>query len=295
MFIGMSLIEFTKQFQSDADCISYLRDIKWKDGVKCNKCNSTEFWKGKCSDNVRCKQCGYEESPTAGTLFHKIKFPLLKAFHICYRVSVSKKGMSSWGLSRELDLRQMTCWAFKRKIQEAMASSSLHPLEKRVDVDEMAIGGLDEGGQGRSKADKKLVTIAVEVREDGEMGRAYGRVISNYSSEELGKIFDKHISKENAKVRTDQWSGYSPLQSKWNIEMIKSEKGKKFPEMHTLIMNLKSWLRGIHHKCSEKHIQAYLNEFFYRFNRRGSIKTIFHNLVVRMLNTAPIYHTAFTT
>ena len=293
MFTGMSLIEFTKQFQDNSDCISYLRDIKFKDGVKCKKCNSTQFWKGKCSDNVRCKQCGYEESPTAGTVFHKIKFPLLKAFHICYRVSVSKKGMSSWGLSRELDLRQMTCWAFKRKIQEAMASGSLHPLEKRVDVDEMAVGGHDESSQGRSKADKKLVSIALEVREDGEMGRAYGRVISNYSSEELVKIFDKHISKEN--VRTDKWRGYSPLQSKWNIEMIKSEKGKKFPQMHILIMNLKSWLRGIHHKCSEKHVQAYLNEFFYRFNRRGSIKTIFHNLVVKMINTAPIYHTAFTT
>ncbi len=127
------------------------------------------------------------------------------------------------------------------------------------------------------------------------MGRAYGRVINDYSSKELEKIFDEHISKENAKVRTDQWSGYSPLQSKWNIEMIKSEKGKKFPEMHTLIMNLKSWLRGIHHKCSEKHMQAYLNEFFYRFNRRGSGKTIFHNLVVRMVNTAPFYHKVFTT
>ena len=172
MFTGMSLIEFTKQFQSEADCISYLMDIKWKDEVKCTKCNSKEFWKGKCSNNIRCKQCGYEESPTAGTLFHKIKFPLLKAFHICYRVTVSKKGMSSWELSRELDLRQMTCWAFKRKIQAAMASSGLNPLEERVDVDEMAIGGHDEGSQGRSKADKKLVSLPVEIREDGKMGRA---------------------------------------------------------------------------------------------------------------------------
>ena len=295
MFTGMNLIEFTKKFQSDADCITYLMDIKWKDGVKCKKCGSNEFWKGKCSNNVRCKQCGYEESPTAGTLFHKIKFPLLKAFHICYRVSVSKKGMSSWGLSRELDLRQMTCWAFKRKIQEAMKSSEEHPLIGRVDVDEMAIGGHDEGGQGRSKADKKLVSLVVEIREDGEMGRAYGRLINDYSSQQLEEIFDKHISKENAKVRTDQWAGYSPLQTKWNIERVKSEKGKKFPELHILIMNLKSWLRGIHHKCSEKHMQAYLNEFFYRFNRRAFDKTIFHNLVARMVKNAPVYHMAFTT
>ena len=295
MFTGMNLLEFTKRFQTDADCISYLMGIKWNDGMKCVKCNGKEFWKGKCSNNIRCKKCGYEESPTAGTLFHKIKFPLLKAFHICYRVSVSKKGMSSWGLSRELGLRQMTCWAFKRKIQQAMASSESFPLEGRVDVDELAIGGHDEGGQGRSKADKKLVSLSVEIREDGKMGRAYGKLIDDYSSKELEKIFDAHISKKDAKVRTDKWTGYSPLQSKWNIEMIKSDKGKKFPELHILIMNLKSWLRGIHHKCSERHMQAYLNEFFYRFNRRKFGETIFHGLLVRLVKSKPLYHKEFTT
>ena len=295
MFTGMSLLEFTQHFQSDADCLSYLMDIKWKDTVSCTKCNGKEFWKGKCWSNVRCKQCGYEESPTAGTLFHKIKFSLLKAFHICYRVSVSKKGMSSWELSRELSLRQMTCWAFKRKIQAVMASSGSSPLQGRVDVDEMAIGGHDEDSQGRSKGDKKLVSVAVEIRDEGKMGRAYGGVINNYSSQELKEIFDKHISKESAKVRTDKWTGYSPLQSEWNIEMIKSEKGKKFPELHILIMNLKSWIRGTHHKCSQKHMQAYLNEFFYRFNRRGFGKTIFHNLIVRMMKSNPLFHKAFTT
>ena len=291
----MNLLEFTKRFQTDTDCTSYLMEIKWNDRMKCVKCDSEEFWKGKCSNNIRCKKCGYEESPTAGTLFHKIKFPLLKAFHICYRVSVSKKGMSSWELSRELGLRQMTCWAFKRKIQQAMASSESHPLEGRVDVDELAIGGHDEGGQGRSKANKKLTSLSVEIREDGKMGRAYGKVINDYSAKELEKIFDAHISKKDAEVRTDKWAGYSPLQSKWDIEMVKSDKGKKFPELHILIMNLKSWLRGIHHKCSEEHMQAYLNEFFYRFNRRKFGKTIFHKLLVRMVRSKPLYHKAFTT
>jgi hypothetical protein len=295
MFTGMNLIEFTKRFQTDADCISYLIDIKWKDGMKCVKCDSEEFWKGKCSNNIRCKKCGYEESPTAGTLFHKMKFPLLKAFHICYRVSVSKKGMSTWGLSRELGLRQMTCWAFKRKIQEAMASSESFPLEGSVDVDELAIGGHDEGAQGRSKGDKKLISLSVEIREDGKMGRAYGKLINDYSTKELEKIFEAHISKEDAKVRTDKWTGYYPLQSKWDIEMLKSDKGKKFPELHILIMNVKSWLRGIHHKCSEKHMQAYLNEFFYRFNRRKFAGTIFHGLLVRLINCKPLYQKAFTT
>lgn len=294
MFEGMNIISFSKRFQTDEDCLQYLVDIKWDDGFKCSKCGSLKYWQGKQWANLRCQDCGYEESATAGTLFHKIKFSLLKAFHICYRVCVSKKGMSSCELSRELSLRQKTCWAFKRKIQEAMKSSASHPLTGAVDVDEIAIGGHDEKSQGRSKGDKKLICLAVEIRNDKKMGRAYATVINDYSSIELRKIFDTHISKE-AQVRTDEWSGYTPLESEYTMERIKSDKGKNFPEMHTLIMNLKSWLRGIYHKCSEKHMQAYLNEFFYRFNRRGFGKRCFHNLIVRMVESKPLFIKAFTT
>lgn len=295
MFQGMNIIEFSKRFQTDADCFQYLMDVKWSTGFKCSKCGSLRHWKGKQWRNLRCRDCGYEESATAGTLFHKIKFSLLKAFHICYRVCVSKKGMSSCELSRELSLRQKTCWSFKRKIQEAMKSSGNHPLTGQVDVDEIAIGGHDEQSQGRSKGDKKLVCMAVEIRDGKKMGRAYGTVIDNYSSAELRKIFDAHISKEEAQVRTDEWTGYAPLESEYKMERIKSEKGKNFPEMHTLIMNLKSWLRGIYHKCSEKHMQGYLNEYFYRFNRRAFGKTCFHKLIVRMVETEPLFIKSFTT
>lgn len=295
MFEGMNIIEFGKRFQSNADCLQYLMDIKWDAGFKCCKCGSLKHWKGKQWTNLRCHDCGYEESATSGTVFHKIKFGLLKAFHICYRICVSKKGMSSCELSRELSLRQKTCWTFKRKIQEAMKSSGKHPLTGRVDVDEIAIGGHDEQCQGRSKGDKKLVCLSVEIRENQKMGRAYGVIINDYSSAELRKIFDMHISQEKAQVRTDEWTGYTPLESEYEMERIKSDKGKNFPEMHTLIMNLKSWLRGIHHQCSEKHMQGYLNEFFYRFNRRMFGKNSFHNLIVKMVETKPLFIKAFTT
>jgi transposase-like protein len=295
MFEGMNIIDFGKRFQSNADCLQYLLDIKWANGFKCSKCSSLKCWKGKQWTNLRCQDCGYEESATAGTLFHKVKFPLLKAFYICYQVCVSKKGVSSCELSRELTLRQKTCWSFKRKIQAAMQSSQKHALTGRVDVDEIAIGGHDEQSPGRSKGDKKLVCLAVEIREDKKMGRAYGTVIDNYGSEELRKIFDAHISKEKALVRTDQWTGYTPLESEYTIERIISDKGKNFPEIHILIMNLKSWLRGIYHKCSEKHMQAYLNEFFYRFNRRSFGKTCFHKLIVTMVQMKPLFLKEFTT
>jgi transposase-like protein len=203
--------------------------------------------------------------------------------------------MSGCELSRELTLRQKTCWSFKRKIQEAMKSSQEHPLTGRVDVDEIAIGGHDKLSQGRSKGDKKLVCLAVEIRKDKKMGRAYATVINDYSSEELKKIFDRHISKDKAQVRTDEWTGYTPLESEYEMQRMKSEKGKNFPEMHNLIMNLKSWIRGIYHKCSEKHMQSYLNEFFYRFNRRAFGKRAFHRLIVTMIQTEPFFIKQFTT
>jgi hypothetical protein len=118
--------------------------------------------------------------------------------------------------------------------------------------------------------------------------RAYGTLINDYSNAELKKIFDMHISKEKAQVRTDEWTGYTPLESEYRMERIKSDKGKDFSEMHTLIMNLKSWLRGIYHKCSDKHMQAYLNKFFYRFNRRGFGKNSLHKLIVMMIQTKPL-------
>ncbi len=120
----------------------------------------------------RCLTCGYEESPTANTLFHKIKFDLVKAFHICYSVSVFKKGMSTTELSRELNLRQKICWAFQHKVQVAIASSEQYALKGNIEVDEFAVGGQYQAQQGRAKGDKKIIAIAVEKPTDQSMGKS---------------------------------------------------------------------------------------------------------------------------
>ena len=97
------------------------------------------------------------------------------------------------------------------------------------------------------------------------MGRAYAIPIDNFSNNELKKIFDTHIDK-GSKVKTDKWSGYFKQKENYNLEQVKSEKGANFPELHILIMNLKNWIRGIHHRISKKHLKRYLDEFFFRFN-----------------------------
>src|SRR6188768_2380028 len=126
MFNDMSLREFNRRFSSDDDCRQYLFDIKWKNGFCCRKCGHGLAYLGETRFHQRCQSCDYGESVTAATLFHKIKFPLLKAFGIAFAVAVRKKGMSTLELARSFSIRQTTAWLFKRKLQQAM--SSCRPL-----------------------------------------------------------------------------------------------------------------------------------------------------------------------
>ncbi|GHV70590.1 hypothetical protein FACS189420_2310 [Bacteroidia bacterium] len=139
-FMGVNSINFYRRFQTDADCYQYLSAIKWEDGYQCKKCGNTTFCRGKQPHSRRCNKCKYDESPTAGTIFDKLKFSLLIAFHIVFKISTKKKGMSSLELSEEFELRQKTCWEFKWKIQQAMASRRQSPLTGEVHVDEFLTG-----------------------------------------------------------------------------------------------------------------------------------------------------------
>jgi hypothetical protein len=215
-------------------------------------------------------------------MLDKCKFPLLIAFHIAFKISTKKKGMSTLELSEEYELRQKTCWDFKLKIQQAMRSSGKYPLNGTVHVDEFYIGGEEEGRPGRSKGDKKLVVLALEVVPSG-VGRAYACAIDDASSKSLHPFFLSHISKD-AHVVSDKWCGYKPLKKDFpNLVQIESHDGDNFPDIHVHIMNLKGWLRGIHHHCSRERLQGYLDEYHFRYNRRNSMDTIFDVLIRKMV------------
>ena len=292
MFQGISIKQFNESFQNEEDCKQYLFDLKWKEGYQCRRCNCVKSYKGRTAFHLRCKVCGYDESVTAHTLFHKIKVPLLKAFGMAFRISVRKKGMSTTELAKEFSVNQKSSWLFKRKSQEAMKSSGKHLLENKVEVDELMIGGIDAGQRGRSKGDKKLIAIAVEKVKDNKIGRAYAQVIEDAGAESLKAFFDTHINSDEARVLTDVWRGYWPLESEYEIKQKPSAGGKNFPGLHVMIMNLKGWLRGIHHHCSEKFMNGYLDEFFFRFNRRNFLNSIWHKLIERFVINQPYTYKA---
>jgi hypothetical protein len=121
-------------FQSDEKCLEFLADLKWHDGFVCRKCGNTNHCPGKTPYSMRCTRCKTEESASAGTIFHNCKFPISKAFYIAYNVCKGKENLSTYEFARRLSLRQMTCWNFKTKIEDALKS-----IESLTDGEKMSI------------------------------------------------------------------------------------------------------------------------------------------------------------
>jgi len=279
---------FKDRFADKPSCYVFLSELKWKDGYNCKRCDSTDYIKGKQPSSRRCRSCGYDESTTSGTLFHKLKFGIDKAFEMLYEIVTSKKGANSIWLAEHFSVNQKTAWLFRQKVQIAMKSSEQYPLENEVHVDEFEIGTPQKGEQGRSKSDKKVrVVIAFEYR-NGKSGRGYAKVIKDYSSASLKPIFDIHI-KNNAQILADGWRGYSPLKEDYpDLKQILSEKGRNFKMLHIQIRNFKNWLRGVHSYCNKEYLQKYIDEYFFRFNRRNYRKSILDKIIERSVLCKPI-------
>ena len=195
--------------------------------------------------------------------------------------------LPSLELSSEFEQRQKTCWEFKWKVQQAMSSSLKYPLTGEIHIDECYIGGEEIQKRGRSKGKKKLVIVALEKLPFNGVGRAYAQIIEDASSNSFRPFFEDHISKD-AVISTDGWTGYSPLKKEYpNLKQISSNSGKNHPDMHIHIMNMKGWLRGIHHHCSSERMQGYLDEYHFRYNRRNNMETIFDTLLKRMVRNDP--------
>jgi transposase-like protein len=279
---------FKERFTCKQDCYEFLAELKWKDGYSCTRCNESVYIKGKQPASRRCSKCGYDESTTTGTLFHKLKFGIDKAFEMLYEIVTTKKGANSIWLAEHFGVNQKTSWLFRQKVQMAMKSSEQYPLEKEVHVDEFEIGTPQAGEQGRSKSDKKVrVVIAFEHR-NGKSGRGYAKIIQDYSAASLKPIFDTHI-KNDANVLADGWSGYMPLKEDYpNLKQTLSDKGKNFKMLHIQIRNFKNWLRGVHSYCNKEYLQKYIDEYFFRFNRRNHRTSILEKIIERCVQHQPV-------
>ena len=289
IFRGQNLIQFVERFKTDEDCLIYLSEIKWESGYVCRKCGHTKYQERK-NHSRTCNHCSDTESPTANTLFHKVKFGLRKAFFMCFEMATTTKSFSASQMSVRFGVRENTARLFMHKVREAMKSSENNPMDGIVHVDEFVVGGKEQDKPGRSYDSKKKKSIcAVQLTEDGKVKRFYVLKIKDFSAKSLRMIFDKHVSTD-ADITTDEWKGYRPIMKDYNIEQIPSDNGGNFKALHTMIHQVKSWLRTTYSWVSEKNIDRYYNEFCYRINRSQNKETIFNNLIRRMVAADNITH-----
>jgi len=215
-----------------------------------------------------------------------MKMPILKAFHLAFRISSKKKGMSTVELGSEVGVEQKTAWLFKRKIQEILEDKV--KLKGNVHADEMIVGGHSGGieHRGRSLKEKSAVVVAAEILKDGRTGNINFETIENFEADTM-KYALKGMIDEKADIVTDRLASYESLKEEMNIETLKSKKGKAMEEIHKQIMLFKNWLRGIHHKCSKALLKKYLNEYKFRFNNRNRRQMIFDILIAHLMHYHP--------
>lgn len=231
----------------------------------------------------QCKACGRQTSLTAGSALHRTRLPLTVWFWATYLVTTHTPGLSAVQLQRQLGISYESAWALLHKLRRAMVNPEREALKDRVEVDETYLGGPEAGLKGgRQLLEKALIVGAVEVR-----GKAAGRVrlqvVPDASARSLTGFVKRTIA-PGTLILTDGWGAYAPLSDmgyrhRPRTQGTPERAAKLLPHIHRVFGNLKTWLRGTHHGVGHDHLQAYLDEFGFRFNRRRIPMAAFQTLL----------------
>jgi transposase-like protein len=270
-----TVAESERRFATDEACRDYLFMLRWPGGFRCPRCGSGKAWPlGRVL--FECSGCGYQVSVIAGTIFQDTHKPLTMWFRAIWWVTAQKNGASALGLKRVLGLGSyQTAWTWLHKLRRAMVRPGRDRLTGRVEVDEAFIGGQEEGAAGRWTERKALIVVAAQ--EDGRgIGRIRMRRIPDASGPSL-MTFVADAIEPGSTVHTDGWESYKALPKKGYGHQITKLKGRNemaaelLPRVHRVVSLLKRWLMGTHQGAvSPEHLDYYLDEFTFRFNRRTS-------------------------
>lgn len=284
-----NLMEFVDRFGTEAACLEYLRAVRWPEGFNCPTCGSADGWVT-ARGTVYCRACDRQTSLTAGTVLHNSRTPVRKWFTGVWLLCTQKTGVSARTLQRELHVGYKTAWLILQKLRDAMVRSERSLLSKMVEADETYVGGDESGVTGRQLVGKALVAVAVELD-----GKKVGRIRLRHVPDASGKSLVGFISdcvEPGAIVHTDDWNGYNGVKAAGFVHSVTPILGdeeralKYFPHVHLVASLLKRWLMATHQGGVQKqHLQGYLDEFVFRFNRRRSrhVGKIFHRLVEQMV------------
>lgn len=289
-----TLDEFEKRFAAEEACRDYLAQLRWPEGFRCPRCGHDHGWPvGRLL--IECAGCHRQTSVTAGTIFQDTRKPLQTWLRAIWWVTSQKYGASALGLKRILGLGSyQTAWTWLHKLRRAMVRPGRDRLSGAVEIDETYIGGLDEGRKGRPRAgDSRKALVVIAAQKDGRgIGRVRMRRIRRASAEELTS-FVRNAVEPGSTVFTDGWNGYAGL-SKLEYDHhagFFQEDGAMLPRVHRIASLLKRWLIGTHQGAvSHEHLEYYLDEYTFRFNRRKSTHRgkLFYRLLQQAVTLPPV-------
>lgn len=284
--------DFDKFYPTDDSCLEKIFILKYQNTTHCHKChNKFSYYKLKKFKLYSCAYCGHNVAPTANTIFHKSSTSLKDWFYAIYLFSVSKNGVSGKYLERQLGVTYKTAWRMANRIRK-LFNESINPLGNIVEIDETYYGGKEANKrkskrtpntQGRSIKTKTPVIGAVERK-----GNVIAKVVANTESSNIWSFVVENI-KPSTKVKTDEYTPYKSLVKLGykhdTIDHSKKEYAKGDTHTNNLEgfwSQLKRSITGTYHSVSPKYLQAYINEFAYRYNRRKSETPIFESLLQKV-------------
>ena len=287
-----TLVQLEARFSTEKACRDYLFQLRWPEGFRCPKCMHEKAWLVK-GVLFECARCHYKASVTAGTIFERTHTPLTKWFRAIWLVTSQKSGASALNLQRGLGLGSYeTAWTWLHKLRRAMVKPGRDRLSGIIEVDETYVGGEKPGKRGRGAEGKALVLISAQ--EDGNrIGRIRLQRVPDASGNSLEGAVRQAVEPGSV-VRTDGWTGYNGLNSLGYVhEVIRRDASvgeDLLPLCHRVASLLKRWLIGTHQGgISHEHLDYYLDEYTFRFNRRTSRYRgkLFYRLLQQAVATDP--------
>jgi transposase-like protein len=282
-----SVLEFQRQFPDEAACAAWLAAARWPDGFRCPACGHDHAWELDTKAwTYECAKCRRQTSVTAGTVMHGSKLPLTVWFWAAYLMATHSNGISARQMWRQLGLGSYkSAWLLCAKLRRAMVNPARALLSGLVEIDETQISYRTKddpvaGGGGRSPEGKMQVVVAVEVTENNAPGRLRLGVIPDASSASLHPFITANVA-EGATLKTDGWSAYPGVPGYKHEPHVVGKMAAHIvlPWVHRVVSNLKTWGLGVYHGLRRHHLQSYLDEFVFRFNRRKTPHAAFRSLL----------------
>lgn len=296
---ALSFMEFKNKFNSEDACREHLFKMRWQDGFKCPKCGNETYYVISTRNHYECTACHYQASVTVGTVMEKTHINLEKWFWAIYFVGRDKRGYSATLLSKELEISYKGAWFMLHRIRKAMKDrDSQYLLTGVVELDDAYFGSPDEGGKRGRGTSKAKVMVGLSLTDEGRPQFLKMQVVNDLKKETIAEFTHSNVQ-TGSTISSDAYSSYQNLQTEgYKLEAkvfnpIEDEEHLKW--LHTIVSNAKAFVAGTFHGLDQKHLQRYLDEFSYRFNRRFFENELFNRIINSCITSQKIKYTELTT